>query len=100
MKTSLDCLPCLLRQATDAIRLGTREGDADPMVIRELLLASTTLDFTQSPPRLSGTLQAQLRAITGCDDPYLEAKVRFNRLALELLPPLSLIHISEPTRPY
>lgn len=89
MRTSLDCLPCLLRQATDAIRLGAREGAVDPMVIRELLLASTTLDFSNSPPQLSGALQTQLRAITGCDDPYLESKVRFNRLALELLPPLA-----------
>lgn len=89
MKTPLDCLPCLLRQATEAIRLGIKDSDVDLMVIRELLLASTTLDFDQSPPKLSGALQAQLRAITGCDDPYREAKIRFNRLALELLPPLA-----------
>ncbi len=89
MKTSLDCLPCLLRQATDAIRLGAKDSSVDVMVVRELLLASTTLDFDQSPPQLSGALQAQLRVITGCDDPYREAKQRFNRLALELLPPLA-----------
>lgn len=89
MRTSLDCLPCLLRQATEAIRLGARGETVDAMVVRELLLASTTLDFAQSPPQLSGTLQAQLRAITGCADPYREAKERFNRLALELLPPLA-----------
>ncbi len=89
MKTSLDCLPCLLRQATEAIRLGAMSENVDVMVVRELLLASTTLDFDQPPPSLSGALQAQLRAITGCADPYREAKQRFNRLALELLPPLA-----------
>ena len=89
MKTSLDCLPCLLRQATEAIRLGAKDDNVDVMVVRELLLASTTLDFDQPPPQLSGALQAQLREITGCADPYREAKQRFNRLALELLPPLA-----------
>lgn len=89
MKTSLDCLPCLLRQATDAIRLGAHDTAVDVMVVRELLLASTTLDFSQSPPQLSGTLQAQLRSITGCADPYREAKDRFNQLALRLVPDLA-----------
>jgi len=89
MKTALDCLPCLLRQATEAIRLGAKDDNVDVMVVRELLLASTTLDFDQPPPQLSGALQAQLREITGCADPYREAKQRFNRLALELLPPLA-----------
>jgi len=54
------------------------------MSIRELLLASTTLDFLQPPPVLSGALQAQLREITGRADPYHETKVEFNRLATEL----------------
>ena len=81
MKTSLDCLPCLLRQATDAIRLSGRSPEAEVMAVRELLLASTSLNFDQSPPQLSGTLQSQLHEITGCADPYRDAKQRFNRLA-------------------
>ncbi len=89
MKTSLDCLPCLLRQATDAIRLSGRSPEAEVMAVRELLLASTSLNFDQSPPQLSGTLQSQLHEITGCADPYRDAKQRFNRLARELLPPLA-----------
>ncbi len=89
MKTSLDCLPGLLRQATEAIRLGAKDDQVDIMVVRELLLASTTLDFDQPPPQLSGALQAQLREITGCAAPYREAKQRFNQLAPELLPPLA-----------
>lgn len=89
MKTSLDCLPCLLRQATDTLRLCGRPHEAEVSALRELLLASTSLNFDQSPPQLSGTLQAQLRAITGCADPYRDAKQRFTRLACELLPPLA-----------
>ena len=89
MRTSLDCVPCLVRQVTEAIRLCSRTPEADVLAVRELLLASTSLDFSRPPPLLAGVLQAKLREITGCDDPYLEDKRRFNRLALELLPPLA-----------
>lgn len=90
MNTSLDCIPCLMRQAMDAIKLCPRTPEAEIMAVRELLLASTSLDFNASPPAVSGALQAQLREITGCDDPYMQAKRRFNLLAKELLPPLAL----------
>jgi hypothetical protein len=89
MKTSLDCVPCLVRQSMDAIRLCDVAPDASTMAVREILLAITALDFSRSPPQLAGELQAQLREITHCDDPYREAKRRFNDLALELVPPLA-----------
>jgi len=89
MKTPLDCIPCLLRQATEAIQLCPNTTEGAHMAIREMLLASTTMDFSQSPPFNSGALQAQVRAITGIEDPYAEVKKRFNRMALELLPPLA-----------
>lgn len=73
----------------DAIRLCSREPDAHVMAVREILLAITALDFSLSPPQLAGELQTQLREITHCDDPYREAKRRFNDLALELMPPLA-----------
>jgi hypothetical protein len=73
----------------DAIRLCDVAPDASTMAVREILLAATAMDFSRSPPQLAGELQAQLRVITGCDDPYRGAKRRFNDLALELMPPLA-----------
>lgn len=73
----------------DAIKQSKAPVDAGEMAVREILLATTSLNFDRSPPLLSGELQAHLRQITGCDDPFLEAKESFNRLALELLPPLA-----------
>lgn len=89
MKTTLDCIPCIVRQMMDAVRRCSLESDAEESAVRELLLACTALDFSRSPPVLTGLLHTQLREITGCDDPYFEEKRRFNRLALELLPPLA-----------
>lgn len=89
MKTSLACIPCLLRQSVDAVGLCDAAAETSQQFIREILLAATSLDFSQPPPRLAGELQSQLRAITGCDDPYQQIKRRYNQLALELLPPLA-----------
>jgi len=73
----------------DVIRRCDAAPAASIMAAREILLAITALDFSRSPPQLAGELQAQLREITHCDDPYREAKRRFNDLALALMPPLA-----------
>jgi hypothetical protein len=89
MKTSLDCVPCLVRQSMDAVRLCNVTPAISEKAVREILLAIVALDFSKSPPELAGKLESILRAITDCDDPYREAKQRFNRLALRLMPPLA-----------
>lgn len=83
----------------DTIRLANNSPDAGTRAVREILLAATSLDFSKSPPSLSGELQAQLREITGCDDPFREAKQGFNKLALELLPPLAKA-VAQSTTPF
>jgi uncharacterized protein with ATP-grasp and redox domains len=89
MKTSVDCIPCLLRQASDALKLSKLEPENEMDCLRDLLRTAASLDFSLSPPVLSGALQARLRELTTISDPFLEAKQRFNRLALELLPQLA-----------
>lgn len=88
MKTTLDCLPCLLRQAVDTIRRSTPTEARRITVLRETLLAASSLDFELSPPELSRDLQALIRASTGCLDPYAEARQVFSDLAFNLLPSL------------
>lgn len=89
MKTSsLDCLPCLLRQAADAIRRSTDVEERRILAMREALLAASALDFTATPPELSRELQAVIRRSTGCADPYADAKHAFTALANRLLPAL------------
>lgn len=89
MKTSLDCVPCLIRQSIDFLRLCDVVPGVQEQAIRDTLLAIAKMDLSRPPPLLADELQALLRESTGCDDPYREAKQRFNRLATELLPPLA-----------
>lgn len=89
MNTPIDCIPCFLRQVIDSMRLCRCTADDEARIIREVLFRSASFDYRCSPPVLSGVLQAQLRKSTRCVDPFFEAKKQFNRLALELLPPLA-----------
>ena len=68
MQTSLDCVPCLLRQSLKAARAVTTNVGVQKHVIWKVL--------------------RMLAELTGADDPYQRAKTRFNRLVMDALPEL------------
>lgn len=88
MNTSLDCIPCLLRQALEAVRLVSADPVVHEQVMREVLQWAKEMDLNQSPPALAQRIHRRLREITGIGDPYLAAKTRLNRISIELLPAL------------
>jgi len=56
--------------------------------MRESLKMAQSLDFSDSPPALAQKMHRRAREISGVSDPYLEAKIKFNRFALNLYPEL------------
>jgi uncharacterized protein with ATP-grasp and redox domains len=88
MRTSLDCIPCLLRQALEAGRLVSSDPLVHERIVRDTLEWIGETDFRQSPPVLAQRIHRRLRELTGVDDPYRLAKDRLNRLAIGLLPEL------------
>lgn len=86
MKTSLDCIPCLLRQSLDAARLVSPDPSVHERVIRDVLHWTGEMDLNQSPPAIAQRIHRRLRELTGVTDPYREAKEWQNRIAMELLP--------------
>ncbi len=88
MKTSLDCIPCLLRQALEAARLTSTQPSAHEEILRDVLKWTGEMDLNQSPPAMAQRIHRRLREIVGVDDPYHEAKDWQNRIALELIPTL------------
>ncbi|MDI9570895.1 MAG: ARMT1-like domain-containing protein [Pseudomonadota bacterium] len=85
MKTTLDCIPCLLRGALESVRLASPHPRTHERIMRELLrvLGETSLEYP--PPFLSQSLHRRLRILTGVEDPYRAAKDEQNRLALRFL---------------
>jgi hypothetical protein len=86
MTTPPDCIPCFLRQALEAARFATHDPALHSRIVLQALGAVAAIDLSQPPPAAIQTIQRLLRQTTGVDDPYRDAKKRFNRLALELLP--------------
>jgi uncharacterized protein with ATP-grasp and redox domains len=88
MKTSLDCIPCIVRQALDAARFVSADSTVHEQIIRDVLCWAGEMDLTRSAPAMAQRVHRRLREITGVDDPYREKKDRQNRLAMEMIPAL------------
>jgi len=88
METSLDCIPCFVRQALEAVRFVTDDPALHEKALREVLAMVAKLDLRKSPPVVAQQIHRRLRELTGQADPYRGAKDQFNRLGLRLLPGL------------
>jgi uncharacterized protein with ATP-grasp and redox domains len=84
--TTMDCIPCFLRQALDSARLSTDDAGLIERIMRGVLLTIGGLDLNVTPPLVAQQVHRTLRAIARSDAPYREAKDRHNRMALDMLP--------------
>ena len=89
MKSTLDCIPCFVRQALEAARFVSDDPAVHEQALREVLRLTLEMDFNQSPPLIGQRIHRHLREITGNEDPYRSVKDRFNRLALTMFDGLS-----------
>ncbi len=90
METYFDCIPCLIRQALDALRLVTDDKRVQEKVLRDVLSVASGMDLTQSPPVVGQYIHRKIREFSGVADPYRKIKDRFNHLAKELYPEFKL----------
>ena len=84
MMTSLECVPCLIRQAIDACRFSSSDPQFQERALRHIIKKIAEADFTMTPPVIAGDIHRQLRELSGVDDPYLSVKDGFNRLILSM----------------
>jgi uncharacterized protein with ATP-grasp and redox domains len=91
MNSSLDCVPCFLRQSIEAARAATSNTRIHRQIVQDVLRMTAELDFDQPPPVVGQIIHRHVRALTGVKDPYQAAKNRCNRLAMEALPELSKV---------
>ncbi len=89
MKTYLDCIPCILRQALESARTISSDPLLHERMLRFALQALVDRDLAQPPPVIGQLVHRRLRELAGEADPYRAAKERFNRLTLQLLPELT-----------
>jgi len=89
MYTTLDCLPCFLRQSLSVARIcfPDRE-DIHRRVILAFSEQFSKMDLSRTPPDLAAELYALAGRLIGEDDPFQKHKRRANQRAMELLPDL------------
>jgi uncharacterized protein with ATP-grasp and redox domains len=88
MKTSIDCIPCFIRQTLDASRQVTSDPAIHEKILRDVLRWMSEMDMSLSPPALAQRIHRRLRELTGIADPYRKEKDQHNQMALALLPGL------------
>ena len=86
MKTFLDCIPCLIRQALQSVRSTTEEERVHETIVRNVLEGIADMDFCQPPPLMAQAIHRRIWEATGNADPYVDQKKRLNDVALELYP--------------
>lgn len=86
LNTTLDCLPCFLRQAVEAVGYCVPEPTRREAILRRVMSDLAAADWSASPVAIARQVHRRIREETGATDPYAELKTRMNALALELLP--------------
>lgn len=88
MKTAVECFPCFVRQALEAIRQVSQDVAIHEKILRQVCQEAASMDLRTSPPAMGQWIHRRVRALTSNADPYAAIKLRFNRHALALYPGL------------
>jgi len=86
MKMSLDCIPCFVRQATDAVKMSALSDQNRKSLMHNVLKWLGDVDLNQTPPAASQMIHRRLRELLPTDDPYRASKDRQNEMAAALIP--------------
>ncbi len=78
MKTNLDCIPCLQRQALKAVREASGDRKIQEQVLREVIDKLISTEWSKTPPELAHEIYKIVRARTGIHDPYRKLKRKSN----------------------
>lgn len=84
MKTYLDCIPCVLRQALEASRLSTDDEKVQREVLDKVMLFLIEADQNLTPPHIARHIFKIIRDTANCEDPYCEIKIKYNNIALKM----------------
>jgi hypothetical protein len=85
MRTYLDCIPCFLRQALEALRENITDEDKILSAMRKVLVYAAKFDVRKSPPEMGMLIHRIVREESGCADPYAGIKKRSIEESLKVI---------------
>lgn len=86
MNIHLACIPCMARQAFDAVTEAVADPARREVLLRRLVREIADGDWSGSPPALAQRLHRAIRRELANPDPFREVKARMNRMARDLVP--------------
>jgi len=86
MRTSLECLPCFVRQAIGSARLVTADEGTILRMMQTIFRELSTANLSLTPPEIVQELHAVIRKELNHRDPFQAIKQMSTRRALELAP--------------
>jgi hypothetical protein len=88
MKAELECLQCVVLQATRAARTATSDPERQRQILNEVAARIPHMDLDHSPAFISQIAYEKAAELTGNPDPYRDLKRAQNEAALALEPHL------------
>ncbi len=85
MRVTAECIPCYLKQCLKAMDRGNWPVEKREEVLVALLATVAGLDRTRTPAENSTIVLHKLIELMGVGDPFQQAKMESNRLALQYL---------------
>ena len=85
MRLHLECIPCYLRQALEAVQMATDDKKLQEQILRKCLIVASKFDTGDSGFVLHSKIQKIIKRILPDGDPYREVKEEYNRMALGLV---------------
>jgi uncharacterized protein with ATP-grasp and redox domains len=91
MRSTIDCVPCYIRQVISTLRTAGVEEEKHYDIIYALFPTIAALDPLKTPAENSSRVLFEVYRLMGVEDPYKEAKAASNELARTFLPILERI---------
>jgi len=84
MKLDLECIPCYIRQALEAIRMATDDKKLQEETLRKCLIAASKFDTNGIGILTNSRIHTIIKRIAPGGDPYKEVKEIFNNICLRM----------------
>ena len=81
MKSHLECVPCFLRQASEAIMMSTDDEVVREEALREVMSYLLYEEWGKVIPELGTNVHRIVKRVTGNEDPYKQLKDECNEMA-------------------
>ena len=70
MKVHLECIPCFLRQALEAVKMSTNNDKIREKALRKVATYLSQVKWTTDIPRIGTEVHRIVKKVTGNSDPY------------------------------